>query len=68
MPFKIVGGKECDINGIFWRYLHQYAILECANRAIRFIRNNHIDEWMECFSLKRVGKSSDIKDHSFLLA
>ena len=65
MSFRIVKGKECDIIGIFSRYLSQYSILGCTNRATRFIRNNHIDEWMDCFSLKRVGKSSDIRDYFY---
>ena len=61
MSFRIVRGKECDINGIFSRYLSKNSILECINHATRFIRDNHIDE---CFSLKQVGENN-IKDDFF---
>ena len=66
MSFRIVKGKECDINGIFSGYLSQNSILECINHAFDFIRDNHIEEWMDCFSLKRVGKNnSDIRDYFY---
>ena len=53
MSFRIVRGKECDPKGIFSRYLSSNPVSDCINNAFHFIQHNHLDEWMDCFSLKQ---------------
>ena len=51
---KIIRGKECDPKGICSRYLSSNSVSEsdCIDHATDFIQYNHLDEWMDCFSLK----------------
>ena len=54
MSFRIVRGKESDINGTLSCYPSPHSSLKCLNHAAEYIKNNHLKYWMDCFSLKRV--------------
>ena len=38
---------------LFSRYLCSNSVFDCMDHATEFTQHNHLDEWMDCFSLKR---------------
>ena len=65
MSFKIVRGQECDHKGTFLRYSSSNSVSDCIDHATDFIRDNHLEEWMDCFSLKRGTYGSNIIKHFY---